>query len=172
MIISGVLFIYAYKNKKINYMISVLIISSIFCNLNILNTIPKFPINSVKLFAENLNIYIKTNTIVASYNTYPRGLPLYLNKQIIVVNDWFGPNTASDGYKQIFEFGLRNNPKSYPWLMTPNKFIKKWSNNNNNIITIISIDSFNESFKYFKSKNKNSCIITKNKMLAAIKNNC
>ena len=172
MIITGFLLICGYIKKNINFIISVLIISTAAFNINLLNTIPKFPINSVKFFAESLKQHIKENTTIVAYNIYPRGLPLYLNKKIIVVDNWSTKNKASDGYFQIFSFALENNPKDHRWIINNNKFINIWKNTKHKIIVIIDSHNSKNLFEKLQSIRKNACIIEQNKWLTAIKSYC
>ena len=130
--------------------------------------IPKLPVNSVKTFAQRLKKHIQPNDIVAMFG-YNRGMPLYLNRKIVVINNWLSPEMKSaDGYNQIFNFGLEHHPNSYPWLLTPDQFWKKFNNPKINVILIMD----KNSVKSFLKNHKKSCLIITGKELAAIKNNC
>lgn len=161
-------YIYAYKTKNIKHVITILVIYGVLFNINILNIIPKLPVNSVKIFAQRLKKHIQSNDIVAMIG-YNRGMPLYLNRKIVVIANWLSPEMkAADGYAQIFNFGLEHHPNSYPWLLTPNQFWKKFNNPKINIILIMD----KNSVKSFLKKHKKSCLIITGKERAAIKNNC
>jgi len=73
---------------------------------------------STKPLAEALSRQLEANDLVATYDNYWHDLPVYLNRNVMVVN-WLGD----------LEFGLSHHPPSQQWMLNPDNFLYVCANN-------------------------------------------
>lgn len=93
-----------------------------------LRAIVDFPINTVQPLTSVVQSQIKPQDVVVSYEQFFQGVPLYLQRPVIVVNDWHNQTRIleNDGWPRMLYLGMQRNPAAKAWLIEPAAFWTLW----------------------------------------------
>ncbi len=87
-----------------------------------------FPINTDQTLTAVVRHQIQPTDQVVSYENYFWGVPLYLQRQVLVVGQWNDVHKimSNDGWPQMFYMGVQQDPKAKKWLLDEEQFWSLW----------------------------------------------
>ena len=86
------------------------------------------PLNTVEPFVAPVKNQIQSSDVVVSYDGYFWGLPLYLQRQVLVVGNWTDVQQilTNDGWPQMFYFGMQWDPAAKKNFLNEQQFWMLW----------------------------------------------
>jgi 4-amino-4-deoxy-L-arabinose transferase-like glycosyltransferase len=104
------------------------IIVFVLIEVSLMGVMRFFPINTVKPLITVVQPHIKPSDVVVSYNNYFPGVPLYLQRRVLVAGDWSDTRSilSRDGWPQMFYIGIQHDPSAKRWILTYPEFWAMW----------------------------------------------
>ena len=113
---------------KYHYQLIIWCCAIVIFNLGILIAVPYLPVSSSLPLVKAAKPYMQTNPRVAMYYAYYYDVPFYLNRNILLVNDWQRsiPQFADSWFWRM-RYGRELTPKSgHKWLILKSTFNNMW----------------------------------------------
>lgn len=125
--ISGSLAIILSAKKQFSLLFVNLFITSVFLLLTLSASLVLFDIRSIKPLALTLKTYLQPNDEVVAYYKYFQDLPIYLERQIVIVNNWHSPTIPeNDNWVRELWYGMQFQD-TRNWLIDDKEFWRRWN---------------------------------------------
>jgi 4-amino-4-deoxy-L-arabinose transferase-like glycosyltransferase len=151
--------------QKLASLVLVLTLCSISFLLTLTLSAKPLNNNSSKTLAMQIKPIIQTDDEIATYHKYYQDLPIYLERQIIVVNDWDSPTILeTDNWQREFYYGIKTQEK-HDFFINDDQFWKRW-NSTKRIFVLTDIrflDQFtNKAGKFYQLGQSNNTVLLVN----------
>lgn len=131
------------RKEKLIILFACLTLTSVVILLTIISNLSVFNHKTTKPLALQLNTFLRPEDEVVTFYKYYQDLPIYIQRQIVIVADWKSPEIPyKDNWVRELWYGMAFQ-NTQNWLIDENTFWQRW-NSNKRLFVLTETSYYNE----------------------------